>query len=96
MSELHVNQIKGFLTRELGAKIDMSDYDGKPHVDVENAFLTRGLAGYSLVNALRALLKAEHERGPDFLRLTNALSALYPMGSEEKRLFDAMLLAVPR
>jgi hypothetical protein len=47
-------------------------------------------------NALRALLKAEQERGPDFLRLANALSALYPKGSEEKRLLDAMLLAVPR
>lgn len=47
-------------------------------------------------NALRALLKAEQERGPDFLRLANAFSALYPNGSEEKRLIDAMLLAVPR
>ena len=47
-------------------------------------------------NALRALVKAERERGPDFLRLSNALSALYPRGSEEKRLLDAMLLAVPR
>ena len=47
-------------------------------------------------NALRALLKAEHERGTDFLRLANAFSALYPKGSEEKRLIDAMLLAVPR
>ncbi|TVR84791.1 MAG: DUF1156 domain-containing protein [Rhodospirillales bacterium] len=47
-------------------------------------------------NALRALLKAEQERSPDFLRLANALSALYPRGSEEKRLLDAMLLAVPR
>ena len=47
-------------------------------------------------NALRALLKAEQERSPDFLRLANALSALYPKGSEEKRLLDAMLLAVSR
>jgi hypothetical protein len=47
-------------------------------------------------NALRALLKAEQERSPDFLRLANALSALYPRTSEEKRLLDAMLLAVPR
>jgi putative DNA methylase len=47
-------------------------------------------------NALRTLLKAEQERSPDFLRLANALSALYPKGSEEKRLLDAMLLAVPR
>ena len=46
--------------------------------------------------ALRNLLNAEQERGPDFLRLANSLSALYPRGSEEKRLLDAMLLAVPR
>ena len=47
-------------------------------------------------NALHALVRAERERGPDFLRLSNALSALYPRGSEEKRLLDAMLLAAPR
>jgi putative DNA methylase len=47
-------------------------------------------------NALRALLQAEQDRGPDFLRLANALSALYPKQSEEKRLLDAMLLVVPR
>jgi hypothetical protein len=37
-------------------------------------------------NGLRALLAAEQERGPDFLRLGNALTALYPQGSDEKRL----------
>ena len=47
-------------------------------------------------NALRTLIKTEISRGPDFLRLANALSALYPKGSEEKRLLDAMLLAAPR
>ena len=47
-------------------------------------------------NALRMLIKAEQDRSPDFLRLANALSALYPLSSEEKRLLDAMLLAVPR
>ena len=46
--------------------------------------------------ALRNLLRAEQDRGPEFLRLANALSALYPRGSEEKRLLDGMLLAVPR
>ncbi len=47
-------------------------------------------------NALRALLQAEQDRSPDFLRLANALSALYPRESEEKRLLDAMLLSVPK
>ena len=46
--------------------------------------------------ALRALIHAEQERGPAFLRLANALTALYPRGSQEKRLLDAMLLAVPK
>ncbi|MCL6613708.1 MAG: hypothetical protein K6U03_03650 [Firmicutes bacterium] len=47
-------------------------------------------------NALRVLLRSAMDQGPDFLRLANALSALYPKESEEKRLLDAMLLAVPR
>ncbi len=46
--------------------------------------------------ALRKWIVDEQERGPDFLRLANALSALYPRGSQEKRLLDAMLLAAPR
>jgi hypothetical protein len=47
-------------------------------------------------NALRTMLKSETEGSPDFIRLANALSALYPKESEEKRLLDAMLLALPR
>jgi putative DNA methylase len=47
-------------------------------------------------NALRTLITSETQRGPDFLRLASALSALYPKDSNEKRLLDAMLLAVPR
>ena len=46
--------------------------------------------------ALRTLIRTEQDRGPDFLRLANALTALYPRGSHEKRLLDAMLLATPR
>ena len=45
--------------------------------------------------ALRALLREEQGRGPGFARLANALSALYPVSSSEKRLLDAMLLAMP-
>ncbi len=47
-------------------------------------------------NALRTLVSAELDRGPEFLRLANALSALYLRGSQEKRLLDAMLLVCPR
>jgi len=48
------------------------------------------------VSGRTSALKSFASRGPDFLRLANALSALYPKESEEKRLLDAMLLAVPR
>ena len=34
--------------------------------------------------------------GPDFLRLANALSALYPRSSREKRPLDAMPPAAPK
>ena len=47
-------------------------------------------------HALRHLLKAGQERGSDFFRFANALSAPYPSPSEEKRLLDAMLPAAPR
>ena len=43
---------------------------------------------------LRNLLHEENERSTDFLRLANALSALYPRESEEKRLIDAVLLNI--
>ena len=45
---------------------------------------------------LLALLQSQVERGADFLRLANALTALYPTGSDEKRLLDAVLMAIPR
>ena len=45
---------------------------------------------------LQASGRSQALRNPDFLRLANALTALYPRGSEEKRLLDAMLLAAPR
>jgi putative DNA methylase len=54
------------------------------------------LQRHGRTNALRSLLSAEAQRGPDFRRLANALSALYPRASEEKRLLDAMLLGMPR
>jgi hypothetical protein len=44
----------------------------------------------------RGVMVGESWVGPDVRRLANALSALYPRGGEEKRLLDAMLLAVTR
>ncbi len=73
---------------ELGAR------HGATTLDRIHAAMLLQASGRS--QALRNLLRAEQERGPDFLRLANALTALYPLGSEEKRLLDAMLLAAPR
>jgi adenine-specific DNA methylase len=95
---------------ETAPQIKTKGRRGRPTVDVsDEAFSTEQmvttldrvhaamlLQKAGRANALRALLKAEQQRGPDFLRLANALSALYPKTSEEKRLLDAMLLAVPR
>ena len=63
-------------------------------LDLVHAAMLFQASGRSAV--LRSLLQAEQERGSDSLRLANALTALYPSGSEEKRLLDGMLLAVPR
>ena len=54
------------------------------------------LQGSGKSRALREFLELEVHRSTQFLRLANALSALYPMESEEKRLLDAVLLVVPR
>ena len=66
------------------------------HNKKRNLHLAMLLQASGRSQALRNLLRAEQERSPDFLRLANALTALYPPGSEEKRLLDAMLLAAPR
>jgi putative DNA methylase len=81
------------------AGIEISDEDlagGREATTLDRVHAAMLLQGGGRTNALRSLLKAEQERGSDFLRLANALSALYPRGSEEKRLLDAMLLAAPR
>ncbi len=67
---------------------------GVTTLDRLHAAMLLQASGYA--NALRVLVKAEQQRGSGFLSLANALSALYPRGSQEKRLLDAMLLAVPR
>jgi len=47
-------------------------------------------------HALRALIRAEKEHGTGFLRLANALAALYPARNGERRLLEAILLAAPK
>jgi len=81
-------------TSRRGAAGEMDDLDASPNATtLDRIHAAMLLQGSGRTQALRALLQAEQERGPDFLRLANALSALYPRGSGEKRLLDAMLLA---
>ena len=83
--------------RSRAASATLDDLDaplGATTLDRVHAAMLLQASGRS--QALRNLLRAEQERGPDFLRLANALTALYPRGGEEKRLLDAMLLAASR
>ena len=83
--------------RKGGANVsDESLHEHRGATTLDHVHAAMLLQSSGRANALRALLKSEIERGPDFLRLANALSALYPKDSDEKRLLDAMLLAVPR
>ena len=68
--------------------------DSVPTLDHVHTAMLLQLQGRS--SALRELLFYEKQYRPEFLPLANALSALYPLGSEEKRLLDAMLLALPK
>jgi len=85
---------KGRPKKAAGAMEDLEAHRGATTLDRVHAAMLLQAGGAS--NALRSLLQTEIERGPDFLRLANALSALYPKDSEEKRLLDAMLLAAPK
>jgi putative DNA methylase len=96
-----IPKVRGRAPRSRGGRMSVEVSDQSLAAAREATTLDRVHAAMLLqaggrTNALRALLKAEQERGPDFLRLANALSALYPKGCEEKRALDAMLLAVPR
>lgn len=55
---------------------------------------TGGVLNITFVGRFRT--QAASSRGPEFLRLANALSMLYFANSEERRLLDAMLLAAQR
>lgn len=92
-----VPEIRGRGRQKKGALLSeesLKEHKGATTLDRVHAAMLLQASGRA--NALRALLKAEQNRSPDFLRLANALSALYPKYSEEKRLLDAMLLVVPR
>ena len=78
-------------TRESALDLSSRQWTTLDRIHSGMVFQAGGNAG-----ALRSLIDEERRRGPGFLRLANALSALYPSGSQEKRVLDAMLLAVPR
>jgi len=75
---------------------DDSEFEVNSATVLDRVHATMLLYASGHTNELRTLIQSEQSRGPEFLRLANALSALYPRESQEKRLLDAMLLAVPR
>jgi hypothetical protein len=90
-----IPQVKGRRGRAMAKLSRDSGTDGAV-TTLDRVHAAMLLQANGQANGLRALIKTEQERGPDFIRLANALSALYPKDSGEKRLLDAMLLAVPR
>jgi len=92
--EVRVRQTKGKSKKESEEKPETPALQQVTTLDRVHAAMLLQSSGQT--NGLRALLREEQQRGSDFIRLANALSALYPKDSEEKRLLDAMLLAVPR
>ncbi len=96
ITEEHAPKIRGRRGRMAPAATSAEMTHERAATTLDRVHAAMLLQAGGQTNALRALIKAEQERGPEFLRLANALSALYPMGREEKRLLDAMLLAVPR
>ena len=88
-----LRNVRGRKGKMFGSDTELRQPDATTLDRVHAAMLLQA-SGHT--NALRRLISAEQDRGPEFLRLANALSALYPRGSQEKRLLDAMLLAVPR
>jgi len=95
-SALGIKGHKGRKKKAMGAVSDEALKTRTEATTLDRIHAAMLLQANGKTNALRALLKSEQDRGPDFLRLANALSALYPKQSEEKRLLDAMLLAMPR
>jgi len=92
-----VPEVKGRRRRKAGGGVSDEQLKARREATtLDRVHAAMLLQASGRANALRALLKSEQECSPDFLRLANALSALYPKDSEEKRLLDAMLLAVPR
>ena len=92
-------KVRGVSKHGRRVNADVSDESlgaGREATTLDRVHAAMLLQASGRTNALRALLTAEQERGAEFERLANALAALYPKGSEEKRLVEAMLLAVPR
>ncbi len=87
---------RGRKAKKPGGKLEFDDEKRRQATTLDRVHAAMLLQSAGKTNALRALVKSEVERGSDFVRLANALSALYPKESEEKRLVDAMLHAVPK
>jgi hypothetical protein len=48
MGKIHIQRLKNAMDKLFTAKVDMSDYDGKPEPETRKAFLSRALAAYCL------------------------------------------------
>ena len=90
MSVVHVRHIEKALTAMFKDHVDMSDYNGKPKKEHDDAFMSRCLAAYALVMladltpeiAGTAITDSFHDNGIDALLFQHDESVLYIIQSK--------------
>jgi putative DNA methylase len=73
-----------------------TDSESRRRTTLDRLHTAMLLQGNGAAAALRSFLEEEHRRGPELQRLATAFAALYPRGSEDRRLVEALTLAFPR
>jgi hypothetical protein len=90
MSQLHVNQIRGFLTRTFRSLIDLKDVQNLQEHDREAVFLTRALAAFAVAHlagldpaeAAEAVTDGAGDNGVDALHYNRNSRTLYVVQSK--------------
>ena len=90
MSQLHVNQIRGFLQRTYGGLIDISDVQKLQEVDRESVLLSRSLAAFAIshfaglepADAASAVTDGSGDNGVDALHYDRASRTLFVVQSK--------------
>ena len=93
MSIIHVQQIMAFLVKQYADVVDVSDYDGRPQVEADNAFLSRSLAAFAISHfadiepeqAALAVTDGGQDNGIDALYFDSTEMNLYVVQSKWRK-----------